>query len=180
MPLYSLDGIDPQVPASGRWWIAPDASVIGRVRLGEEVGIWFGAVLRGDNEWIEIGARTNVQDGSVLHTDPGFPLKVGEGCTIGHRAIVHGCTIGDNSLVGMGAIVMNGAKVGNNCIIGAGAIVTEGKVFADNSLLVGAPARAIRTTDEKAHALLKLAASTYTDRLPRYVQTLKRIDEPSS
>jgi carbonic anhydrase/acetyltransferase-like protein (isoleucine patch superfamily) len=176
MPLYSLDGIDPELPAAGNCWIAPDASVIGRVRLGERVGIWFGAVLRGDNEWIEIGARTNVQDGSVLHTDIGFPLKIGAGCTIGHRALVHGCTIGDNCLVGMGAIVMNGARVGDNCIIGAGAIITEGKDFPDNALLVGAPARSIRMIDEQAHALLKLAASTYTDRLPRYVQTLKRID----
>jgi carbonic anhydrase/acetyltransferase-like protein (isoleucine patch superfamily) len=176
MPLYSLDGASPELPASGRCWIAPDAALIGKVRIAEGASVWFTAVLRGDNEWIEIGERSNVQDGCVLHTDPGFPLKIGAGCTIGHRAVVHGCTIGDNSLVGMGAVLMNGAKIGKNSIVGAGTIVTEGKEFPDNSLIVGAPAKRIRELDEKAEGMLKLAAKSYTDRFPRYVQDLKRID----
>jgi carbonic anhydrase/acetyltransferase-like protein (isoleucine patch superfamily) len=176
VPLYSLDDVRPELPANGRCWIAPDAVLIGRVRIAEDVGIWFTAVLRGDNEWIEIGERSNVQDGCVLHTDPGFPLRIGEGCTIGHRAVVHGCTIGDNSLVGMGAVLMNGCKIGKNSIVGAGTIVTEGKEFPDNSLIVGAPAKRIRELDEKAEAMLKLAAKSYTDRFPRYTSGLKRID----
>jgi carbonic anhydrase/acetyltransferase-like protein (isoleucine patch superfamily) len=176
VPLYFLDDIRTELPASGKCWIAPDAALIGRVRLAEDVSIWFTAVLRGDNEWIEIGARSNVQDGCVLHTDPGFPLRIGEGCTIGHRAVVHGCTIGDNSLVGMGAVLMNGCKIGKNSIVGAGTIVTEGKEFPDNSLIVGAPAKRIRELDEKAAGMLKLAANSYTDRFPRYSGGLKRAD----
>jgi carbonic anhydrase/acetyltransferase-like protein (isoleucine patch superfamily) len=176
MPLYSLDGVSPELPASGRYWIAPDASLIGKVRIREGVSIWFGAVLRGDNEWIEIGEDSNVQDGCVLHTDPGFPLKTGKGCTLGHRAVVHGCTVGDNSLIGMGAVLLNGAKIGNNSIVGAGALVTEGKEFPDNALLVGSPARSIRTLDEKAAGMLKLAAKSYSDRWPRYATGFKRID----
>jgi carbonic anhydrase/acetyltransferase-like protein (isoleucine patch superfamily) len=175
MPFYSLDGVSPEISA-GKCWVAPDAVLIGRVRIAEGASVWFTAVLRGDNEWIEIGERSNVQDGCVLHTDPGFPLKIGVGCTIGHRAVVHGCTIGDNSLVGMGAVVMNGAKIGKNSIVGAGTIVTEGKEFSDNSLIVGSPGRSIRTLDEKAEGMLKLAAKSYTDRWPRYAKGLKLAD----
>jgi carbonic anhydrase/acetyltransferase-like protein (isoleucine patch superfamily) len=176
MPLYLLDDIRPELPADGRYWIAPDAVLIGRVRIAEDVSVWFTAVLRGDNEWIEIGKGSNVQDSCVIHTDPGFPVTVGSGCTIGHRAVVHGCTIGDNSLIGMGAVLLNGARIGKNSIVGAGALVTEGKEFADNSLIVGAPARAIRTLDEKAEGMLKLAAKSYTDRWPKYAKGFVRID----
>ena len=168
MPLYALDGHAPQLDDEDSVWIAPDASVIGRIRLGRSVGIWFGAVLRGDNEQIAIGAGSNVQEHTVMHTDPGFPLTVGEGCTIGHRAMLHGCTIGDNSLIGMGAIVLNGARIGKNSLVGAGALVTEGKVFPDNSLIVGAPAKVVRELDEPAIARLKASAQHYVDNARRF------------
>lgn len=168
MPLYALDGVAPQLEDEDSIWIAPDATVVGKVRLGREAGIWFGAVLRGDNEAIVIGAGTNVQEHCVLHTDPGFALTVGEGCTVGHRAILHGCTIGDNSLIGMGAIVLNGARIGRNCLIGAGALVTEGKVFPDNSLIVGSPARVSRELDEAAASRLRLSAQSYIANARRF------------
>ena len=150
MPLYSLDGRRPTLPPDGFFWIAPNASVIGDVVVGLDVGIWFGAVLRGDNEPINIGARTNIQESCTLHTDMGFPLSIGEECTIGHNAILHGCAIGEGSLIGMGAIVLNGARIGRGCLVGAGALVTEGKTFDDHSLIVGSPAKAIRTLDKEA------------------------------
>ena len=131
MAVHTLDGIAPSLPGDGRYWIAPDARVIGNVVIGEDVGIWFDAVLRGDNEPITVGAATNIQEHSVLHTDMGFPLTIGRGCTIGHRAILHGCTVGDNSLIGMGAIVLNGARIGANSLVGAGALVPEGKDYPD-------------------------------------------------
>ena len=143
MPLYALDGTRPETAKAGDWWLAPDAHVIGRVRLAAGVGVWFGAVLRGDNEWISIGEGSNIQEGCVLHTDMGYPLTVGANCTIGHRAILHGCTIGENSLVGMGATVLNGARIGANSLVGANALVTEGKEFPDNSLIIGSPAKAV-------------------------------------
>ena len=127
MPIYALDETKPTLPEPGRFWIAPDAHVIGDVRVGQDVGIWFGTVVRGDNDHISIGDRTNVQEGAMLHVDPGYPLTIGTDCTIGHHAIVHGCTIGENTLVGMGATILNGAKIGANCLIGANALVTEGK-----------------------------------------------------
>lgn len=176
MPLYSLDGTAPETPPEGQWWLAPDAHVIGRVRLGRDVGIWFGAVLRGDNEWIEIGEGTNIQEGCVLHTDMGAPLKVGAGCTIGHRAILHGCIIGENSLVGMGATVLNHVKIGRNCLVGANALLTEGKEFPDNSLIVGSPAKAIRTLDETAAAGLRASAASYAERWKQFAKGMKRID----
>lgn len=176
MPLYSLDGTRPETPPEGQWWLAPDAHVIGRVRLAAGVGIWFGAVLRGDNEWIEIGEDSNVQEGCVFHTDMGFPLTVGARCTIGHRAILHGCTIGENSLVGMGATVLNGAKIGRNSLVGANALVTEGKEFPDNSLIVGAPAKAIRTLDDKAAAGITASAAGYAKRWRQFAAGLKRLD----
>lgn len=161
MPVYALGGVEPAFEDEDSIWIAPDASVIGNVRLGSQSSVWFGAVLRGDNEQITIGARSNVQEHSVLHTDLGYPLTVGEGCTIGHRAILHDCTIGDNSLVGMGAIVLNGARIGKNCLVGAGALVTEGKDFPDNSLIIGSPAKAVRTLDEAAVKRLAKSAEDY-------------------
>ncbi len=176
MPLYALASQSPETPPDGSYWIAPDAHVIGRVMLGEEVGIWFGAVLRGDNEPIRVGARSNIQEGAVIHVDPGYPVTIGDGCTIGHRAIVHGCTIGDNSLIGMGATVLNGAVIGNNCLVGANALVTEGKVFPDNSLIVGSPARAIRLLDDAAVAGLKKSAENYVANWRRFSTGLSRID----
>lgn len=168
MPVYSLDGVAPQLDGEDTIWIAPDAQVMGRVSLGREVGIWFGAVLRGDNELISIGAHSNVQELTVMHTDPGFALTVGEGCTIGHRAILHGCTIGDNTLIGMGAIVLNGARIGNNCLVGAGALVTEGKQFPDNSLIVGSPAKVVRELDAAAVARLRVSAQHYVANARRF------------
>jgi carbonic anhydrase/acetyltransferase-like protein (isoleucine patch superfamily) len=175
MSLYALDSDEPVVPAAGEFWIAPDAHVIGRVRLGAEVGIWFGAVLRGDNEWIEIGDRSNIQEGAMLHTDKGAPLTVGAGCTIGHHAILHGCTLGANTLVGMGATVLNHARIGANCLVGANALVTEGKDFPDGSLIVGAPAKAVRSLDAVAIEGLRSSASQYVANWRRYAAGLRRI-----
>lgn len=175
MPLYALGDKTPETPGEEQYWIAPDAHVIGDVRLGENVGIWFGAVLRGDNEPILIGASTNIQEGTMVHVDPGFPVTIGEGCTIGHHAIIHGCTIGDNSLVGMGATILNGAKIGRNCLVGANALVTEGKEFPDNSLIVGAPARVIRTLDENAASGLRKSAESYVRNWKRFARDLRRI-----
>lgn len=143
MSLRALDGLAPRLPA-GFSFVAASAEVIGNVELGEDVGVWFGAVLRGDNEPIRIGRGSNVQDLCVLHTDPDFPLTVGEGCTIGHRAILHGCTVGDHALVGMGAIVLNGARIGRHCLIGAGALVTEGREIPEGSLVLGTPGKVVR------------------------------------
>jgi len=176
MPIYSLDDIAPTLPEEGRFWIAPDAHVIGKVRLGADVGIWFGAVLRGDNELIDIGEGSNVQEGAVLHTDMGAPLTVGPGCTIGHRAILHGCTIGENSLIGMGATVLNHVRIGRNCLVGANALVTEGKEFPDNSLIVGAPAKAIRVLDEAAIEKLRWSARNYVANWKRFAKGMRRTD----
>jgi carbonic anhydrase/acetyltransferase-like protein (isoleucine patch superfamily) len=172
MTLHGLGGERPQLPDNGEYWIAENATLIGKVRLGSETSVWFGSVLRGDNEPIDIGARTNIQDLCVIHTDPGYPAKIGEGCTVGHRAILHGCTIGANSLVGMGAIILNGATVGENCIIGAGALIGENKVIPDNSLVVGMPGRVIRTLDDAAAEQLRLSAQIYIDRWKHYVREL--------
>jgi len=176
MPIYSLDDVAPVLPEEGRFWIAPDAHVIGKVRLGADVGIWFGAVLRGDNELIDIGEGSNIQEGAVLHTDMGAPLTVGAGCTIGHRAILHGCTIGENSLIGMGATVLNHVRIGRNCLVGANALITEGKEFPDNSLIVGAPAKAIRVLDEAAVEALRLSARSYVANWKRFAKGMRRID----
>jgi len=176
MPIYELDGQAPELPADGRYWIAENASIIGRVRLKQDASVWFGAVLRGDNELIDIGAAANIQEGAMLHTDEGAPLTMGAGCTIGHHAILHGCTIGENSLIGMGATVLNHARIGRNCIVGANALVTEGKEFPDNSLIVGAPARVIRALDEAAVERLRWSARHYVDNWKRYAKGLRRID----
>lgn len=170
MPLYALDDLSPNV-ADGVF-VAPGAHVIGDVTLGSDVGVWFGAVIRGDVAPIRIGARTNIQESATLHADPGFPLTIGEGCTIGHGAIVHGCTLGDNTLVGMGATVLNGARIGANCLVGAGALVTEGKAFPDGSLIVGAPAKAVRTLDEAAIEGLRASADRYVLNARRFAAGL--------
>lgn len=175
MPLYALDGTAPDFEAAETNWIAPDATVIGKVRIGRNVGIWFGSVIRGDNDPIVIGSDTNVQEHSVMHTDPGFPLTIGTGCTIGHRAMLHGCTIGNNSLIGMGAIVLNGAVIGRNCLVGAGALVTEGKIFPDNSLIVGSPAKVVGTLDEDAIEGLRRSAVHYVENARRFKAGLTQL-----
>ena len=175
MALFRLDGRVPEIDSSGACYVADSAILIGRVRLKAGASVWFNAVLRGDNEWIEIGERSNVQDNCTMHTDPGFPLTVGTGSTIGHNAILHGCTIGDNTLIGMGAIILNGARIGANCIVGAGALVGENKVVPDNSLVVGSPMRKVRDNDAAAHALIAHAAEAYCKRGKEYAAALERI-----
>jgi carbonic anhydrase/acetyltransferase-like protein (isoleucine patch superfamily) len=175
MPLFSLQGEAPDLAPSDQCYVAETAVVIGKVRIKVGASVWFGAVLRGDNEWIEIGERSNIQDNCTLHTDPGFPLTVGEGCTIGHNAILHGCTIAPNTLIGMGAIVMNGARIGSNCIVGAGALVREGAAVPDNSLVVGSPARKIRDNDAAAIRMIGHAADIYFNRWRSYASGLTRI-----
>lgn len=174
MAIYALDGLSPRLPI-GFSFVAENASVIGNVTIGEDVGIWFGVVIRGDNEPITIGARSNIQENSVLHTDPGCPVVIGDGCTIGHNATIHGCTIGDNSLIGMGATVLNGAKIGKNCLIGAGALIVEGKAIPDNSLVVGAPGKAIRTLDEAGELMLSKSADIYIANAKRFANGLVRV-----
>jgi carbonic anhydrase/acetyltransferase-like protein (isoleucine patch superfamily) len=171
--IYALDGVFPETPGDGRYWIAPSADVMGRVRLLASASVWFGAVLRGDNEWITIGQGSNVQDGCVLHTDIGAPLTIGTNCTVGHKAILHGCTIGDNSLIGMGAIILNHVKIGKNCLVGAGALIPEGKVIPDNSLVVGQPGKIIRQLDDAAAAKLTDSALGYQRNWQRFAMGLK-------
>jgi len=175
MPLYALGEHQPELPEDGSAWIAPDAAVIGRVVLKPRCSVWFNAVLRGDNEPIVIGEDSNVQDGTIMHTDMGFPLTVGRGVTIGHRAMLHGCTVGDYSLIGIGATVLNNAKIGRNCIIGAHALITENKEIPDNSLAVGSPAKVIRTLDEETAELLKASANHYVENAKRFAGDLKAI-----
>src|SRR3977135_210302 len=175
MPIYELDGVKPKFPGDGAYWIAETAVLIGRVRLKRDTSVWFGAVLRGDNEWIELGERSQIQDNATLHTDPGFPIIIGDNCVIGHNVVLHGCSIASNSLIGMGAVVLNGARIGRNCLVGAGALVTEGKEFADNALIVGAPARAVRTLDDKATEAIARGADIYVRRWQQYAKGLKRI-----
>lgn len=175
MTLYSLDRVRPELPGGGSAvWVAPGAYVVGDVRLERDVSIWFGAVLRGDNEPIVLGEQTNVQEHSVIHTDPGFPVNIGRGVTIGHRVIIHGCTVGDNSLIGMGAIVLNGARIGRNCLIGAGALITEGKDIPDGCLVVGAPGKVVRELDEVAIEALRASAETYVKNGRRFAAGLSR------
>lgn len=177
MPIYALDGITPDIsPEVG--WIAPTAVLIGDCHIGPEAGIWFGVVARGDIEPITIGARSNVQENCVLHTDRGFPLSIGENCTIGHGAIIHGCTIGDNTLVGMGATVLNGAKIGKNCLIGANALITEGKEIPNNSLVVGAPGKVVRMLDAEAIAGLAASADRYVQNAKRFAAGLTEVHQP--
>lgn len=175
MPIYALGEFQPKLPAPDRFWIAPDANVIGKVELGEDVGIWFGVTLRGDNEPITVGARSNIQEGVMVHTDPAYPVVIGSDCTIGHHAIVHGCIIGDNSLIGMGATILNGARIGRNCLVGANALVTEGKDFPDNSLIVGSPAKAIRTLDDDAVERLRQSAARYVENWKRFSRDLRPV-----
>ena len=176
MPLYAIDGRTPTLPASGNFWIAPDAHVIGDVVLAEGVSIWFGAVLRGDNDIIEVGRDSNIQDGAMLHTDPGLRLVVGERVTVGHHAILHGCRIGDGSLIGMGATVLNGARIGAGCLLGANALVREAADFPGGSLIVGAPAQLKRMLSDQQAAGLRDSAQRYVDKAARFARGLRRLD----
>jgi len=166
MSLYALDGIAPQIDPDS--WIAPDANLIGNVVIEAGASVWFGATLRGDNEEIRIGKGSNVQENCVLHTDMGYPLSIGPGCTIGHKVMLHGCTIGENSLIGMGATLLNGARIGANCLIGAGALITEGKDIPDGSLVMGAPGKIIRQLDAAAIEGLRKSALSYQANMRRF------------
>jgi carbonic anhydrase/acetyltransferase-like protein (isoleucine patch superfamily) len=173
MAIYALDGAAPRLPGEGRFWIAADASVIGGVELGEDVGVWFGAVLRGDGEPIVIGAESNIQELTVVHTDPGCPVAVGRGCTIGHRAILHGCTIGNNTLVGMGAIILNRARIADDCIVGAGALVTEGREVPAGSLVMGVPAKVVRPLTPDEIGRNRISAAHYVANWKRFANGLR-------
>lgn len=172
MTIYRLGERTPLLPAEGSYWVAPGAQLIGDVEIGEGVGIWFNAAVRGDNEPIRIGARTNVQDGAVLHSDYGAPLSIGAGCTIGHAAVIHGCTIGDNVLVGMGATILNRAVIGADSLVGANALVTEGKQFPPRSLIVGAPAKAVRELTHEEVEGLRASADGYVANWQRFAEDL--------
>ena len=175
MTIYALDGVAPELPEEGAYWIAASADVIGRVRLERNASVWFNAVLRGDNELIWLGEGSNIQDGCVLHTDMGSPLTIGKNCTIGHKAMLHGCTIGDNSLIGIGATVLNDAVIGKNCLIGAHSLVPEGKVIPDNSLVMGAPGRVVRELDQAAIARLTKTASNYVRNWQRFAKGMRPV-----
>ncbi len=168
MSLYAIDGVEPRLPPSDDYFIAPGARLIGHVTLGEGASVWFNAVIRGDNEPIIIGNGSNVQDGCVLHTDPGFPLTIGREVTIGHNVVLHGCTIGDGSLVGMGAIILNGARIGESCLIGANTLITEGKEIPARSVVMGQPGRVVREVDERLVIGLRQGAEVYRQRQRQY------------
>ena len=175
MTLYALDGVSPQLPSGDDFWIAPDANLIGDILIEDAASVWFGSTLRGDNERITVGRGSNIQENCVLHTDMGFPLLIGENCTIGHKAMLHGCVIGEGSLIGMGATVLNGAKIGKGCLIGAGALVTEGKVIPDGSLVMGAPGKVVRELDERAQQGLINSARAYQVNMRRFRDGLKLV-----
>ena len=172
MAIHILDGIAPELPDAGAYWIAESADVIGRVRLERNASVWFNAVLRGDNELIWLGEGSNVQDGCVLHTDMGSPLIIGRNCTIGHQAMLHGCTIGDNTLVGIGATILNGTVIGKNCLIGAHSFIPERKIIPDNSLVMGAPGKVVRELDAEGIARLVTAAASYVRNWQRFAMGL--------
>ena len=177
MTVYSLGAAAPTLPAQGEYWIAPTASVMGNVILKKNASIWWGAIARGDNDPITIGENSNVQDGSVLHTDLGVPLTIGANVTIGHMVMLHGCTIGDGSLIGIGSVVLNGAKIGKNCLISAGALITEGKEIPDNSMVMGAPGKVVREVSEHHTMILQASALHYVENWKRYVRDLKVVAE---
>jgi len=174
MPIYQLGDVRPRIDETA--YLTDSATVIGDVTLKANASIWYGVTLRGDTEPIVIGANSNIQEGTVLHTDKGFPLTVGDNVTVGHQAMLHGCTIGDGSLIGIQAVVLNGAKIGRNCLVGAGALVTEGKESPDNSLIIGSPAKAVRTLSDEQLAGLQKSADMYVQRAKHYRAQLKRLD----
>ncbi|NSX33913.1 gamma carbonic anhydrase family protein [Brevundimonas vesicularis] len=173
MTIYALGDSKPQLPPQGEYWVAPSASVIGNVILQSNASVWFGAVLRGDNDPITVGPDSNIQDGSVLHTDMGSPLTLGRGVTVGHKAMLHGCEVGDYSLIGIGAVVLNGVRIGRNCIIGANALITEGKIIPDNSLVVGQPGKVVRERDPAHIAVLQMSAEHYVQNWKRFAAELR-------
>ncbi|MGM9485822.1 gamma carbonic anhydrase family protein [Ideonella sp. YS5] len=173
MAIYQLGEDAPRIADTA--WVADSAEVIGRVSLAEESSIWYGCVLRGDNEWLEIGARSNIQELSVLHTDVGYPLTIGQGVTVGHQVMLHGCTIGDGSLIGIQAVILNGARIGRNCLVGAGTLVPEGKEFPDGVLIVGTPAKVVRELTPEQIARLNEAAERYVANARRHREGLKKL-----
>ena len=173
MPIYALDGFHPELPADGDCWIAPDAVLIGKVRLGKGASIWWGAVLRGDNDWITIGEGSNIQDLSVIHTDMGEPVEIGPRVTVGHRVIIHSAKVGEESLIGMGAVLLNRAHIGRHCLVGAAALVTEGKEFGDGELIVGSPARAVKKVSEAQIAGFRKSAAGYVANGRRFRERLE-------
>ena len=173
MPIYSLDGVRPDI--ADNTYVAPSAQIIGNVKMADHSSVWFGAVIRGDNDLIEIGARTNIQDNSVLHTDPGIPLIIGDGVIVGHRVMLHGCKIGENTLIGIGATILNGAVIGKNCIIGAHSLITEGKVIPDGSMVVGSPGRIIKSLTEQHFQMLRINSEVYVANAKRFNQNLIEI-----
>lgn len=175
MAVYGLGEMKPQLPEDGDYWVAPTATVIGNVRLLKGASVWFGATIRGDNELITIGEGSNVQDNSVLHTDPGAPLTIGTDVTVGHLVMLHGCTIGDGTLVGIGSVILNRARIGKNCLIGANSFIGEGKEIPDNSMVLGAPGRVVRELDEGMAAILKASAQHYVENWRRYKAGLTEI-----
>ena len=170
--LYALDGVSPTLPPEGEYWIAPGATVLGNVILGRNASVWFGAVLRGDNDPIVIGENSNIQDLSVLHTDMGSPLTIGANVTVGHKVMLHGCSIGDGSLIGINSVVLNGAVIGKGCIVGANSLITERKVFPDNVMIMGSPAKVVRELDEGAAQMLMASAAHYVENWKRYAKGL--------
>ena len=173
MTVYALGDLKPSLPSQGEYWIAPNAAVMGNVILKQNASIWWGATLRGDNDPITIGVNTNIQDGSVLHTDAGSPLTIGDNVTVGHMVMLHGCQIGDNSLIGIGSIILNGAKIGRNCLIGANVLITEGKEIPDNSLVMGAPGKVVREVSEHQAMILTASAHHYVENWKRYARDLR-------
>ena len=176
MAIFELDGVKPSTPETGNYWVADNATVLGNVILRENASIWFNAVLRGDNDPIEIGENSNIQDGSVLHTDHGVPLTIGKNVTVGHMVMLHGCTIADGTLIGIGSTILNRAKIGRNCIIGAHSLIPEGKEIPDNSLVMGAPGKVVRELDEGAAQMIAASAQVYVDNWKRFKSGLVRID----
>jgi carbonic anhydrase/acetyltransferase-like protein (isoleucine patch superfamily) len=175
MPIYALDDSAPDLPPEGEYWVAPTAVLVGKVRLLKGASVWWGAVLRGDNDWITIGEGSNVQDNSVIHTDPGQPVTVGANCTIGHRVILHSATVEDGALIGMGSTLLNRSRIGKNCLVGAGSLVTEGKIFEDGSMILGVPARVARKLSEMELAGLKMSAAGYVHNHRRYASKLREV-----
>jgi carbonic anhydrase/acetyltransferase-like protein (isoleucine patch superfamily) len=175
MNVYNLGGVAPTFPDDDEYWIAPNAIVIGSVILKKNASIWFGAALRGDNDPIVVGENSNVQDNSVLHTDTGAPLTIGSNVTVGHLVMLHGCTIGDGSLIGIGSIVLSGARIGRNCLIGAGALITEGKEIPDNSMVLGSPGRVVRELDPEQAARLAMSAGSYVENWKRFKSGLAAV-----
>jgi carbonic anhydrase/acetyltransferase-like protein (isoleucine patch superfamily) len=172
MAIYALEGIVPEFPPNDEWWVAPNATLIGRVRLMKNASVWFGAVLRGDNDWITIGENSNIQDNSVIHTDPGQPVMIGANVTVGHKVILHSTTVGDGSLIGMGSTLLNRSRVGRNCLVGANTLIAEGKEIPDNSLVLGAPGRVVRQLTDAQIAMLRISADVYVKNYRRFRQTL--------